>query len=69
MLGDKIVIIGASATSMSDLRATPLSPTHPGMEVLATALDNLKNTRWMSEAPAAWPPILARVRVAAREER
>ena len=64
-LGDKVVIIGASATSMSDLRATPLSPTHPGMEILATALDNLKNGRWMREAPGIWPPVLALVLLAA----
>jgi adenylate cyclase len=35
------------------------------MEILATALDNLKNSRWMREAPAAWPPLLALVLLAA----
>jgi adenylate cyclase len=64
-LRGRIVIIGASATAMSDLRATPMSPTHPGMEILATALDNLKNARWMREAPDAWAPLLALALLAA----
>jgi adenylate cyclase len=64
-LGDKVAIIGAAATALGDLRATPLSPTHPGMEILATALDNLKNTRWMREAPAVWQPSLALALLAA----
>ena len=56
---EKIVIVGASATSMSDLRVTPLSNTHAGMEILATALDNLKNARWMRETPGELPPLLS----------
>jgi len=37
----KIVFIGSSAPGILDLRSTPLSPVCPGVEVLATALDNL----------------------------
>jgi adenylate cyclase len=48
---DKIVLIGSSATGLFDLRSTPLSETYPGVEVLATALDNLKNEQWMRVAP------------------
>jgi adenylate cyclase len=47
---DKIVIIGANATGMHDLRATPLSKFHPGVDILATALDNLKNRDFLREA-------------------
>jgi adenylate cyclase len=54
---DKIIVIGSSATGLYDLRATPLSETYPGVEVMATALDNLKNQTWMRLAPA-WLPLL-----------
>jgi adenylate cyclase len=49
-LKDKIVIIGTAATGLHDLRATPLSSLHPGMEILATAIDGLKNGRAMHRA-------------------
>jgi len=52
----KIVIIGAAAAGLQDLRVTPLSNTTPGVEILATAIDNLKNARWMQRAPA-WAPL------------
>jgi adenylate cyclase len=56
---DKIVLIGSSATGLFDLRSTPLSETYPGVEVLATALDNLKNRQWMHVAPHWLTLILA----------
>jgi adenylate cyclase len=39
----KIVFIGGSAPGILDLRPTPFSPVCPGVEILATALDNLLN--------------------------
>ncbi len=42
-LRDKIVIIGTAATGLHDVRVTPLDSLYPGMEILATAIDNLKN--------------------------
>ncbi len=39
---DKIVIIGSTAPNLFDLRATPMARMHPGVEVLATAIDNTK---------------------------
>jgi adenylate cyclase len=57
--GGKIVIIGTAATGMHDLRVTPISSLHPGMEILATALDNLKNWRMMRAAPAWFAPVFA----------
>jgi len=62
---DRIVIVGASATALTDLRVTPLSNTQAGMEILATALDNLKNARWMREAPDFAPLLLALALLAA----
>jgi len=54
---DKIVIVGSAATGMFDLKPTPLSENYPGAEILATALDNLKNQTWMRVAPQ-WVPLL-----------
>ena len=49
-LKDRIVVIGASAAGLGDLRVTPVSTSHAGAEVLATAIDNLKNQRWMNRS-------------------
>jgi adenylate cyclase len=49
-LKGKIVIIGTAATGLHDRRATPMSSLHPGMEILATAIDGLKNGRSMQRA-------------------
>jgi adenylate cyclase len=54
----KIVIIGTAATGMHDLRVTPISSLYPGVEILATALDNLKNRRMMRAAPG-WFALVA----------
>ena len=40
-LKDKIVIMGATAVGIYDLRVTPFSGTFPGVEVQATIMDNL----------------------------
>jgi adenylate cyclase len=47
----KIVVIGASAAGLGDARATPLTYKQPGHEILATAIENLKNGRSMRYAP------------------
>ncbi|MBI3283750.1 MAG: adenylate/guanylate cyclase domain-containing protein [Burkholderiales bacterium] len=46
-LRDKIVIIGTNASALNDMRATPMDSLYPGAAILATALDNLKNQRYM----------------------
>jgi adenylate cyclase len=38
---DKIVLVGATAVGMYDLRNTPFSPVYPGPEVHATMIDNI----------------------------
>ncbi|MEO8935747.1 MAG: CHASE2 domain-containing protein [Burkholderiaceae bacterium] len=50
----KIVVIGATASGLFDQKGTPISRTHPGMDILATAIDDTKNARFIDElgAPA-----------------
>ncbi len=38
---DKIVIIGATAKGIGDIRVTPYGPTFPGVEIRATVMQNL----------------------------
>jgi len=38
---DKIVLVGATAMGMYDIRTTPFSPVYPGPEVHATVIDNI----------------------------
>ena len=57
----KIVIVGTSAPGLMDFRVTPLGSTYPGVEILATALDNLARGDWLREVqrPAMAPFALA----------
>ena len=38
---DKIVIVGATATGIYDMRVTPFSAVYPGVEIHATVIDNI----------------------------
>jgi CHASE2 domain-containing sensor protein len=40
---DKIVIIGSTAPNLYDVRSTPMAEIYPGVELLATAIDNYKH--------------------------
>ncbi|MCG8558306.1 MAG: adenylate/guanylate cyclase domain-containing protein [Hyphomicrobiales bacterium] len=40
-LANKLVLVGTSATGLFDLRATPLDPTLPGVEIHAQLLENI----------------------------
>jgi adenylate cyclase len=53
----KIVIIGTAAPGLQDLRVTPIDSTHPGAEILGTAIENLKNGRSMRYAERGWPAL------------
>jgi CHASE2 domain-containing sensor protein len=43
----KIVIIGSTAPSLFDIKATAVSREFPGVEILATAIDNLRRGDWL----------------------
>ena len=46
-LRGKIVVIGSSAPSLFDVKVTPLSSIQPGVHLLANAIDNVKNQRFL----------------------
>ncbi|MGI9132985.1 MAG: CHASE2 domain-containing protein, partial [Rhodoferax sp.] len=47
----KIVLIGSTAPSLFDIKASPLARIHPGVEILATAIDNFKHGDALRERP------------------
>lgn len=53
----KIVIVGTAAPGLQDFRVTPLGTAYPGVEILATAADNLDRGDWLREIerPALLP--------------
>ncbi len=53
LFAGKTVIIGTTAPGLFDLRPTPFGGVYPGMEILATALDNLLDAEYIRPAPAA----------------
>ena len=56
----KTVIVGTTAAGLLDFRPTPFGGVYPGIEILATALDNLVHGDAIREAPAAviWVSVL-----------
>ena len=52
-----IVVIGSTATSLFDVKVTPIDTTHPGVMILANVIDNLKNQRFLKLVPT-WMQLL-----------
>jgi adenylate cyclase len=46
-LKDKIVIVGATAVGIYDLRITPFEKNYPGVEIHATVIDNILHQRFL----------------------
>jgi adenylate cyclase len=55
VLKDKIVLVGATAVGIYDLRVTPFSSVCPGVEVHATVMDNLLRGKFLRPLPFALP--------------
>jgi CHASE2 domain-containing sensor protein len=55
---DKILIIGSTAPSLFDIKPTPMSQIHQGVEILATAIDNLKSSDYLRFPDARVPYML-----------
>lgn len=55
---NKIVIIGSTAPSLFDVKATAMAKAHPGVEILATAIDNLKHDDYLKVWRGKIPYIL-----------
>lgn len=51
LFANKILVIGSSATALADLKHTPVAPQHPGMTLLATAIDNLLQQQYLQALP------------------
>lgn len=45
---DRIVLVGATALGIHDLRSTPFSPVYPGVEIQATVIDNILTQHFMT---------------------
>jgi adenylate cyclase len=46
---DKIVLIGATAVGIYDLRNTPFTPVFPGVEIHATVIDNILTNQFINK--------------------
>ncbi|PKM44639.1 MAG: adenylate/guanylate cyclase domain-containing protein [Gammaproteobacteria bacterium HGW-Gammaproteobacteria-1] len=55
----KIVIIGSTAAGLHDLRSTAMGSLFPAVEIVATALDNLKHGDALRALPRAVPAVIA----------
>jgi adenylate cyclase len=47
---DKIVIVGATAIGIYDLRVTPFGATYPGVEIHATVIDNILHRNFLTHS-------------------
>jgi len=58
-LRGKIVIIGSTAAGLHDLRSTTMGSLYPAVEIIATAIDNLKHGDALHPAPIFVAPLAA----------
>lgn len=70
-LRGKLIIIGASAPGLGDLRPTPIRSTFPGITILATAIGNLASGDWLIDTRwglALYPLLLLPLALAFRHK-
>jgi len=58
-LQGKIVIIGSTAPALQDFKATPMGNPYPGLEALATAIDNLMRGQTIAPSDKAFAATVA----------
>lgn len=58
-LEGSIVVIGATATGLNDMRPTPLGVQTQGVLTITTAIANLRAGDWLREWPTRWPLAIA----------
>ncbi len=58
-LAGSIVVIGATANGLNDMRPTPLGVQTVGVLVITTAIANLRAGDWLREWPTRWPLAIA----------
>ncbi len=46
---DKVILVGATAVGIYDMRNTPVSPVFPGVEIHATVIDNILEGRFLKK--------------------
>ena len=46
-LAGEVIVIGSTAPSLNDIKATPVDELHPGIYVLATAIDNTRHASFL----------------------
>lgn len=56
---DKIVFVGVTANSLSDIKSTPVSYMFPGVEVQATFLNNILDNNFIKKSPLLFDIALA----------
>jgi adenylate cyclase len=49
-----VVLIGSTAPSLNDIKATPVDSSHPGIYILAAAIDNTRNNRFLRPMSPLW---------------
>jgi len=49
---DKVVVVGATATALNDIKSTPLGGNYPGVDIQATCIDNILNNDFIHKPPA-----------------
>lgn len=54
---DKIILVGSTAPGLLDYKPTPLANLHPGVEILATAIDNTVQGDAVRTLPAYLSPL------------
>ena len=59
LVKDRIVVVGALAPGLGDLRPTPMDGVHPGVDILASAIETLKHGDAPRRAPAWVAAVLA----------